>query len=143
MNTLKILVPVDGSDNANRALDYVIKLVDSGMRVEIQLVYVHIPVASVHVKLFFSQEELNDYYREEGLKNLQKARDKLDNARIPYQYHIGVGHIAETILAYARKNACDQIVMGTRGASTIENLIIGSVATQVLHLSELPVTLVR
>jgi nucleotide-binding universal stress UspA family protein len=143
MTTLSILVPVDGSENANRAIDYIIKLMDCGAQVEIHLVYVNIPVASVHVKLFFGQEELNNYYREEGIKNLQKARDKLDSSTISYHYHIGVGHVAETILAYASKNACDQIVMGTRGASAIGNLIIGSVATQVLHLSELPVTLVK
>jgi nucleotide-binding universal stress UspA family protein len=34
-------------------------------------------------------------------------------------------------------------VMGTRGMSAIGNLVAGSVATKVIHLTKLPVTLVK
>jgi nucleotide-binding universal stress UspA family protein len=38
---------------------------------------------------------------------------------------------------------CDGIVMGTRGMSAVGNLVMGSVATKVIHLTKLPVTLVK
>ena len=38
---------------------------------------------------------------------------------------------------------CDGIVMGTRGMGAIGNLVMGSVATKVVHLTKLPVTLVK
>jgi nucleotide-binding universal stress UspA family protein len=35
------------------------------------------------------------------------------------------------------------VVMGTRGTTAISNLVIGSVATKVIHLTTIPVTLVK
>lgn len=48
-------------------------------------------------------------------------------------------HIAE----FASENACDEIIMGTRGMGAVGNLVLGSVATKVVHLATVPVTLVR
>jgi len=43
----------------------------------------------------------------------------------------------------AEERGCDQIVMGTHGRGTIAGLLIGSVATKVLHLAKAPVLLVK
>lgn len=71
------------------------------------------------------------------------ARKLLDAAGVKYQHRIGVGDAAETIAAYAKEKGCDQIVMGTRGMGSVSNLLLGSVATQVIHLSPVPVLLVK
>jgi nucleotide-binding universal stress UspA family protein len=139
----KILLSVDGSANSDRALDHVLGLSAAGTQLEIHLLNVQIPIASGHVTLFVSQSQINQYLRDEGLKALQPARDRLDISGVHYSYHIGVGHVAETIAEYARERRCDNIVMGTRGLSGWSNLLLGSVATKVLKLSAAPVTLVK
>ena len=68
---------------------------------------------------------------------------QLDKSAVAHTYHIGVGPVAETIANYAREHGCAQIVMGSRGLSAISNLLVGSVASKVLHLADVPVTLVR
>ena len=43
----------------------------------------------------------------------------------------------------AEELGCDEIIMGTRGMGAIGNLVMGSVATKVVHLAGIPVTLVK
>lgn len=43
---------------------------------------------------------------------------------------------------YATEQHCDQIVMGTRGTSAFQGFVMGSLATRVIQLTSLPVTLV-
>ncbi|MEO6024305.1 MAG: universal stress protein [Burkholderiales bacterium] len=140
---MKILIPVDGSASALRAVDHAIQLAKSRVGTEIRLITVQAPVLSGHVKMFISEDQLNAYYRDEGYATLKSAREKLDQAGVAYHHHIGVGHAAETIAQYAKENHCDQIIMGTRGMGAIADLVMGSVATKVIHLSNLPVTLIK
>ena len=53
---------------------------------------------------------------------------------------IVVGPIPKVIVERAESIGCH---MGTLGMSTIGNLVMGSVATKVIHLTKLPVTLVK
>ncbi len=140
----KILVAVDGSENSGRVVDFLLKT--KGWykdAVEVQLLNVQMPVAGVNVKMFISQESLNEYYRDEGTAALQQARGKLDGAGLAYAHHIGVGDPAEVIVEYAKAKGCDQIMMGSRGLGSVSGLVLGSVATKVLHLTGVPVTLIR
>ena len=86
---------------------------------------------------------LQQFYQDEGLAALKSARDRLDAARIPYTFHIGIGEPAEIIAQYAREKECDQIIMGTRGLGSVGGLLLGSVAMKVLHLASVPVLLVK
>jgi len=71
------------------------------------------------------------------------VKKKLDGAGIRYNASILVGEIAETIVAHATKTRCDLIFIGTHGRTAAANMVIGSVATKVLHISAIPVLLVR
>ena len=141
---MKILVATDGSDNANRVVEFLAK--NSGWYtgpLEVHLLAVQLPLAGVNVKLFLSQDALNDYYREEGEAALARAKAILGGAGIAFVPHIGVGDPGEVIVQYAESKGCDQIVMGSRGLGAVGNLVVGSVATKVLHLSKVPVLLVK
>lgn len=140
---LKILLPVDGSAACGRAIDYVIGLARAGAEVHADVLTVQAPVVSGHAKMFLSQEVLNDYYRTEGEKILQVSASKLKQAGVSFTEHLAVGHIAETIAQYARQHETAQIVMGTRGMGSVSNMLLGSVATKVIHLAHVPVTLVK
>ncbi len=141
---LKLLVATDGSDNANRVIDHVIK--EAGRYrepFEVHLLNVQPPLVGVNVKLFVSLEDLNAYYHDEGTATLKSAREKLDAAGINYAFHIGVGEPAKVIVQYAGDKQCEQIVMGSRGMGTVSNLVLGSVASKVIHLANVPVLLVK
>lgn len=140
----KILIPLDGSANANRAVDYVIgNLAALKEQPQLLLLNVQWKVATGNVKLFISQDTINDYYREQGMAALQQARAALDAARLPYQYHISIGTPAEAIVQYAREQGVDQIVMGRQGQGGLQALLLGSVVSKVLHLADCPVLLIK
>lgn len=141
---LKILVAVDGSETSCRAAEFLVK--KSGwfkQPVEVHLLTVQMPVIGVNVKLFISQKSLDDYYRDAGTAALAPAREILDAAGIKYDHHIGLGDPAQVIAEYAEAKACDQILMGNRGLGAVSGLVLGSVATKVMHLAKVPVTLVK
>jgi nucleotide-binding universal stress UspA family protein len=142
---LRILVPVDGSGASGRAVDHLVKsLALFKEPVEIHLLSVQPPIPyGGRVGSVIGHDRLAQYHQEEGLAALKPAMQKLDAARVKFHHHIGVGDAAETICRYADDKSCDQIVMGTRGMGSVSNLVLGSVATKVLHLSSVPVILVK
>ena len=140
----RILVPIDGSENALRVLRHILSARELYREpIELHLLNVHLPVASGAVKMFIGQHQLNDYYRDEGMAALKEARALLDNVGVPYQHHIGVGEIAHTIASYAREKDCHQIAMGTHGRGGLAGALLGSVATKVIQLADRPVLLVK
>ena len=141
---MKILIPVDGSANALRAVEQVIKIV-AMMKQAPQLLLLNVQwnVAADNVKLFINQETINDYYREQGMAALQPARAALEAAALPYHYHISIGTPAEAIAQYAHEQGVDQIVMGRQGQGGLQSLLLGSVVNKVLHLVDCPVLLVK
>lgn len=141
---LKILLPVDGSENALRAVRHVIDHADWYRGpLELHLLNVQLPVASGAVKMFISQTQLNDFYRDEGHAALKDARAVLEAAKIAYQHHIGVGELGATITDFAGQLGCALVIMGTHGRGALAGAVLGSVAAKVLHLSPVPVLLVK
>ena len=141
---MKMLLPVDGSENSLRAVQHVIAMKEKySDPIEVHLLNVQLPVASGAVKMFISQQQLNDFYRDEGVAALKDARALLDQAGVSYQHHIGVGDLAGTITSYAKDKQCRQIVIGTRGSGSFAGALLGSVATKVVHLADIPVLLIK
>ena len=141
---MKILIPVDGSANAQRAVDHMIKNI-AALKEPPQLLLLNVQwnVATGNVKLFINQQTIDDYYREQGMAALQSARAALDAASLPYQYHISIGTPAEAIVQYANEQGVDQIVMGRQGQGGLQALLLGSVVNKVLHLASCPVLLIK
>jgi nucleotide-binding universal stress UspA family protein len=141
---MKVLIPVDGSVAANRAVEHVIASLAWLKEVpQVCLLNVQWKLASGNVKLFISQDTIDDYYREQGMAALSDARARLDAVKLPYSYHISVGTPAEAIVQYAQEQRVDQIVMSAHGQNTLSGLLLGSVASKVAHLAKMPVLLVK
>jgi nucleotide-binding universal stress UspA family protein len=141
---MKILIPVDGSDGADRAVDQAIASASLLKEApQIFLLNVQWSIAAGNVKLFINQQTINDYYREQGLAALAPARAKLDAAGLAYTHHISIGTPAESIVQYARERQVDQIIMGGHGQGVLSTLLLGSVADKVMHLAPMPVLLVK
>lgn len=141
---MKVLIPVDGSDVANRAVQHVIGSRDWLKETpQVLLLNVQWKIATGNVKLFISQQTIDDYYREQGLAALAGPRALLDAAGMAYSYHISIGTPAEAIVQYAAEQGVDQIVLATPEQKTLSTLLLGSVVHKVLHLASMPVLLVR
>lgn len=141
---MNVLIPVDGSEGANRAVAYVIASRDWLKQVpQVMLLNVQWKLATGNVKLFINQDTINDYYREQGMEALKEACALLDQAGLAYNYHISVGTPAEAIVQYAAEHQVDQIVLGARGHETLSSLLLGSVADKVARLANIPVVLVK
>ena len=48
-----------------------------------------------------------------------------------------------TLAALAKRRKVDKIIMGTHGRGTLAGMLMGSVASKVLHRAAVPVTLVK
>ena len=138
-----ILLPVDGSENALRAVHELVAKRDWFQSpIELHLLNVQLAIASGLVKSYISQTQLESYYRDQGLAALAPARAILDHVGMRYQHHIGVGGLAKTILDYAREKQCDVIIMGTHGRGAMQSILLGSVASHVVHEAGIPVLLI-
>ncbi|TNC99324.1 MAG: UspA domain protein [Gallionellaceae bacterium] len=141
---MKILIPVDGSENGLCAVKNAVAL-SAQMKQAPQLLLLNVQwnVAAGNVKLFINQETINDYYREQGAAALEKARAILDEANLAYQYHISIGRPAEAIVQYAEEQKVDQIIIGAQGEESLAKLLLGSVTSKVAQMSKIPVTIAR
>jgi len=140
----KLLVPVDGSPSCLRAIDFVIAVAKRTQPVpEIHILTVHPPVPYANAAAAIGHEALNKFYREEGEAALKPARERLDAAGVAYRPHILVGDPAETVARFTTDNGITELVMGTRGMGAVSNLLMGSVASKVIHLVNVPVTLIK
>jgi nucleotide-binding universal stress UspA family protein len=138
---MKILVAVDGSKPSLKAVQLLIDHCDWYREApEVELVAVHLPVPKVG---HLNKAQLERYYQEEGEGMLKAAKKKLDAAGIAHQARVLVGPVAETLVKHARDKRCELIYIGTRGMSELGKALVGSTATKVLHISDVPVLLVK
>jgi nucleotide-binding universal stress UspA family protein len=139
----RVLLAVDGSSHAVRAARYICKLHSCGVPMEVELLNVPPPIPQGYIRSFLTPNIIDDYYRDESLAALREASDALRSAQVKFNTHVMPGPAAQNILLAARKQRCSRIVMGTRGLGAISGLVLGSIAYQVIHLSPVPVTLVK
>lgn len=140
---LKVLLPVDGSENSDRAVRQLIGMTGHCGALDIRMVNVQPPFLYIEALLKSGQEVVDAWTHKTGKDAARSACALLDAAGIPYTQELADGEVAETLIRYAEREQCDMIVMGTRGMGTVANLVLGSVATKVIHLSHIPVTLVK
>jgi nucleotide-binding universal stress UspA family protein len=136
---IRVLLPVDGSDNSARAVQRVASCSQRLAPVEVQLLYVQVDDGTVFPAL---DEPARNDTLEAGNRALQSASVVLARAGIACTTESRKGFVPSVIVEHARSTCCDAIVMGTRGMGSTEQ-VLGSIARQVINLSDLPVTLVK
>jgi nucleotide-binding universal stress UspA family protein len=142
---MKILVPVDGSPASIRAVKLAVDHVRAKPEASLVLVNVqnfsglNLPEGTeIMPSAWIVQEE--ERAADEALK---AAVGACREAGIRYVARTERGGVAETIDRVARAEHVQHIFMGTRGLGGVRGLLLGSVATQLLHLIDVPVTLVK
>lgn len=140
----KLLVPVDSSDNAMRALQYAIGLANENGPVELAIVTAHeAAFENARTLGYLPKDKLERLLQEHSEEILRPAVAKAKAAGVAFTSEVLTGPVPQAIVERAEALGCDGIVMGTRGMGAIGNLVLGSVATKVIHLTRLPVTLVK
>lgn len=137
---MKILLAVDGSKTSIDAVKFVIKHAHwFSEPPQLELVTGHAQISVPHFPGMrgIGKAQMQQYYAEEGGKRLLEAKRLLDQAGVRYEARVLIGALAETIVKHASKAGCDLIVIGAPQA------LIGSVSSKVMHLSEVPVLMVK
>ena len=138
----RILLPVDGSEPSTRAVAHLIKARAMYGEVEIHVLNVQ-PSLPGTVSSHLSRSQMDNFHQEEGALQLAPARKLLDDAKVAHVAHMVVGEPAAVIARYVTDKHIDQVVMGTRGQSSLAGAILGSVASKVVNLCSVPVLLVK
>jgi nucleotide-binding universal stress UspA family protein len=142
---MKILLAIDGSQNSNLAVRFLIHRF-SWFRdtPKIALVYVHLPLRPIGTLLGtpLSKETVDRYYREDAQTHLLESKRLLQDAHLPFETHLLIGEPALEICRFVDTHKSDLIVIGSRGMGAIGNLILGSTAAKILRLAKIPVMVV-
>lgn len=139
----KLLVPCDGSESALRAVRHAAAETSARPGYEIHLLHVIEPMTPVTLSEAFSAERLDERFPPQAAQALAPAIAVLAQTGVTYSLHCLFGQPAPEIAAHAHAAGCDAVIMGTRGRGALASLMIGSVATQVVKLVDIPVTLVK
>jgi nucleotide-binding universal stress UspA family protein len=140
---LKALVPIDGSATSERAVRHILALMKGREPMEVHLINVQEKADAPELRRFMKPAEMRHMQLEHGAAALHVAKRLLDRAGVEYKEHVLIGDPAATIARFARRGGFDQVIMGTHGRTGMSRLLMGSVATKVLHLCTVPVTLVK
>jgi len=140
----KILVAFDGSESATRALRYAIEQVAGDPDRSIHLLIAHADLVFYPpIGVAIPYETMMKAADRESAEALAPAEKALKEAGVTFSKEIRRGSPAALIAERAKPEEFAGIVMGTRGMGAVQGLVMGSVATQVVHLAEVPVTLVK
>jgi nucleotide-binding universal stress UspA family protein len=141
---MKMLIAVDGSEHARRAIEAVARLARQMQSVDVVLLNV------ADAMVFYGELPPFDF---EAVERAQRVHQEKLLAEAEAQARAGglqnvltrsaVGLAAQEILRVADERGVDQIVMGTHGRGAVGSLLLGSVAQRVVHQAKVPVLLVR
>ena len=142
----KVLVPLDGSELAECALNHVKALVKEGSVKEVTL-FTAVRVDTSWVELYgqnFNVKAMREALLGSAIKYLAGVKDRLADEGIKVKTEVlEADGAAQGITDYARKKGSDLIVIATHGYTGMKRLMLGSVAMSVLHDSHIPVLLIR
>ena len=140
---MKILLAVDGSAYTKKMLAYL--ATHNGMfgaDNAYTLITVQAPLPP-RARAAVGAAAVNEYYEEESAKVTGSVLKLLKRSGIEAKTLHKVGAPGEQISKAADSGKFDLVVMGSHGHSALGNLVMGSVATQVLAHCGVPVLLVR
>ena len=146
-----ILVPFDGSANANQALKLAVEMAKA-MGEGVILLNVQPTMETLHTKMFFSKTQIHDYQMELSQEITAPATELLQNAGVEFTSKVRIGDAKTQICLEAAggkvdADACSAegvrfIVMGSRGMNAVVGGVLGSVSYGVLHQAPCPVVVV-
>lgn len=139
MDPRRVLLPVDGSEHATKAVDTAI---DIAKRHKSELILLHCRKA---LPLYLGEpyfQAVHDRVMSHTEDMLTPYRQRLTDSGVAFSERIMEGAPAEAICRVATLEKCDLIVMGSRGMTDLTGLLLGSVTHRVLHSTPCPVMVI-
>src|SRR5512133_1440670 len=140
-----ILVPVDGSETAQMAVDKATALAKAfGSQVTVIYVIDPYPFTGVGTDFAYGQAEYLSAATAEANEAGKVAKQSFANSGVNVATSVVEAHTAwRGIVEAGESLQADLIVMGSHGRNALEKLVLGSVAQAVLSHTKLPVLVVR
>ena len=135
-----ILVPIDDSAAALRALEHVASRVRAGENLAVIGLNVQAPMPPSRL---VTRAMIEEHHEREARAALKSARALAKRLKLTVDWQVVVGPAAATIARFAESQGCSGIVMGTRGLGRLPGFVLGSTAMRVVQLADVPVTLVK
>ena len=136
----RVLIPVDGSDSSRNAAKYAAHLV-SPRNAKLYLLNVWEPInMTIGGEM---AEKLRQSAQAKAMATLEEYRKLLEPCGMEIELIARSGRPDYVILNAQDELDCDLIVIGSRGLSVLENVIMGSVVTRVLEGASCPVLVTR
>ncbi len=140
---LKVLIAVDGSEHARHAIEAVARYAKE-LPVDVLLLNVADTVVYYGELPPFDSEAVERAQRDYQNQLLAEAQAHARACGLQKVEAQGIaGYAANEIVRVADERGVDQIVMGTHGKGALRSLFLGSVAQRVVHLTKVPVLLVK
>lgn len=133
-----IIVPVDGSEPSNAAIDLAAAL-SKACGATLTLCHVVRTPRPMHDAGGFAREQMMQDETHAGHAVLDAASKRAAAQGITAATVLQSGTVAEGILAEARERGCDAIVMGSRGRGTLARAVLGSAASDIISQASIPV----
>ncbi len=143
-----ILVPTDFSDSATNALDFARQLA-LAHDMEVNLLHVVEQASAPYMTAVSGgmHDQLGNVF---VLKVIERAKaqlelivNELSNVKVKASYQIKIGNPYRKISNYIKSETCDLIVMGTRGVSGIDEVLVGSNTEKVVRHAQVPVITIK
>ena len=139
----RILVAVDGSENADRAFEYAAYIAKQCEAEQLFMINV-IEEFGRSIRAWEKHDSVIKELDQNSKELLEKYRSKAQlQAFTTVKVMTAAGNAGEEILKTAEKEEVDTIVIGRRGLSTASELLLGSVSHNVIHNAKCPVVIVR
>jgi len=140
---MKILLAVDGSEYTKKMLAYLTTHEGLFTAANQYTIFTAQPALPPRARAAVGKEIVEKYQSEEAEKVLAPVSKFLLRHGIDARSQWKVGPAGETIAKFAQSGKFDLVIMGSHGHGAVVNLVMGSVATQVLAHCAVPVLLVR
>jgi nucleotide-binding universal stress UspA family protein len=135
----KILVGFDGSQQAEKATEIALALARSLDSKLLVFAVARPPEPATMVELDAMLDDAREHFEEKFKKIIQRAKD----LEVELETDIAVGHPVEQIVHRAETDHIDLIILGRRGMSRFEKMLVGSTSEKVLRYAHCPVMVVR
>ncbi len=138
-----LLVPIDFSSHADSALGTALEIArEHGAKLHLVHAY-ELPLGAVTPYGVAIPQTLEVDVRDAAARRLEKAAQKVRDAGVGCETHLAVGPASDAIVEIAENVGADLIVMGTRGLTGLQHVLLGSVAERTVRLAPCPVLTLR
>jgi nucleotide-binding universal stress UspA family protein len=140
----RILVATDGSEGADRAIDYAARWArNTGADLLIVNIIGSLPEKLLRSFTHAQHAWLDELFEALSAETLTQARDRARGAGVPIiELESRTGEMAPAIIDVAREKRADAIVVGRRGIGQVAGLLLGSVSQKLVSLAPVPVIVV-